>query len=223
MIESGHPGPLLLVAGSGLAREAAESASACGREVLGFLDDDPALTGGTIGRWPVLGTIDDVGAYEEAALVVCVGRGLGRERVVGRLLDRGVREDRFSTVLDPSVKVPASCCVGVGSVLLGGVVMTADVELGRHVVVMPNATLTHDDRLEDYATICAGVALGGNVTIGRGVYVGMNASVRERCTVSAGVTIGMGAAVVTDVPAGETWAGVPARQFSSTSSPDDGG
>jgi serine acetyltransferase len=67
------------------------------------------------------------------------------------------------------------------------------------------------------------VALGGNVTIGRGVYVGMNASVRERCIVSAGVTIGMGAVVVTDVPAGETWAGVPARQFSVTPSPDDRG
>jgi sugar O-acyltransferase (sialic acid O-acetyltransferase NeuD family) len=223
MIESGHPGPLLLVAASGLAREAAESASACGRDVLGFLDDDPALADSKLGRWPVLGTIDDVRAYEEAALVLCVGRGAGRERVGKRLFDCGVLEDRFSTVLDPSVRVPDSCRVGVGSVLLGGVVLTADVVLGRHVVVMPNATLTHDDSLEDYATICAGVALGGNVTIGHGVYVGMNASVRERCTVSEWATIGMGAAVVTDVPAGETWAGVPARRFTVAGSANDGG
>jgi sugar O-acyltransferase (sialic acid O-acetyltransferase NeuD family) len=223
MIESGHPGPLLLMAASGLAREAAESASACGREVLGFLDDDLALADGKMGGWPVLGTIDDVHAYEEAALVVCVGRGVGRERVVKRLHDRGIREDRFSTVVDPSVRVPPSCRVGVGSVLLGGVVLTSGVVLGRHVVVMPNATLTHDDRLDDYATICAGVALGGNVTIGRGVYLGMNASVRERCTVSEWATVGMGAAVVTDVPAGETWAGVPARRFAVPGSANDGG
>jgi acetyltransferase-like isoleucine patch superfamily enzyme len=143
--------------------------------------------------------------------------------VVKRLFDRGIREDRFSAVVDPNVRVPPSCRVRVGSILLGGVVLTADVVLGRHVVVMPNATLTHDDRLDDYATICAGVALGGNVTIGRGVYVGMSASIRERRTVSEWATIGMGAAVVTDVPAGETWAGVPARRFPAAGSANDGG
>jgi hypothetical protein len=90
----------------------------------------------------VLGTTDEVHAYEEVALVVCVGRGAGRERVVKRLFDRGIREDRFSAVVDPNVRVPPSCRVRVGSILLGGVVLTADVVLGRHVVVMPNATLT---------------------------------------------------------------------------------
>jgi hypothetical protein len=54
----------------------------------------------------VLGTTDEVHAYEEVALVVCVGRGAGRERVVKRLFDRGIREDRFSAVVDPNVRVP---------------------------------------------------------------------------------------------------------------------
>jgi sugar O-acyltransferase (sialic acid O-acetyltransferase NeuD family) len=211
MLESGHTGPLLLVAASGLAREAAEAAAA-GREVLGFLDDDLSLREQTMGRWPVLGSVDDVGAYGEAALVVCVGRGAGRQQVVARLAERGIGSDRYSTIVDGSVTVPPSCTVGVGSVILGGVVLTTAVLLGRHVVVMPNATLTHDDRLDDYATICAGVALGGNVTIGSRAYIGMNASVRERCRVEVGATVGMGAAVVTDVPAEETWVGVPARR-----------
>ena len=39
----------------------------------------------------------------------------------------------------------------------------------------------------------------------------MNAGVREHVRVGAGATLGMGAALLGDLPAGQVWAGVPAR------------
>ena len=38
----------------------------------------------------------------------------------------------------------------------------------------------------------------------------MGATVRERVVIGGGAVVGMGSAVLTDVPAGVTWAGVPA-------------
>jgi serine acetyltransferase len=76
---------------------------------------------------------------------------------------------------------------------------------------MPGVTFTHDDVVADFATFAAGVSLGGGVRVGRAAYLGMNASVRERLTIGDRATIGMGAAVLADVPDGETWVGVPAH------------
>ncbi len=203
---------LLLIAASGLAREVLAAVRESGRfDVIGILDDDAAKTGAIVDGVRILGPASDALHYPEAGVVVCVGSGAGRARIVARLAELGLPDRRYATIVDSLVRIPAGCWIGRGSVLLGHVTLTAGVTLGEHVVVMPGVTLTHDDVVEDFATFAAGVSLGGGVRIGRGAYLGMNASVREGASVGAGATIGMGAAVLADVPDDETWVGVPAR------------
>lgn len=61
--------------------------------------------------------------------------------------------------------------------------------------------------------IAASSMLAGSVTVGDGAYIAPGASVRDNRTIGEGATVGLGAAVVCDVPANETWAGVPARRM----------
>jgi sugar O-acyltransferase (sialic acid O-acetyltransferase NeuD family) len=222
--------PLVLVGASGLAVEVAECVRRQGRAVRGCFDDDPALAGTSLpGGVRVLGTTDSLATHEAVsngelgALVLCIGHGSDRRRVVGRLAAMGFGPERFTTVLDPSVVLPVGCHVGPGSVLLAGVVVTAPISIGAHVVVMPHVTLTHDDVVGDYVTLAAGVSLGGGVRVESEAYVGMNASVHPHRTVGARSTLGMGAALIHDLPAGETWAGVPARLLSEGLASGTGG
>lgn len=218
--------PLLLVAAGGLARETLAAVRAAGsHRVVGMLDDDPARHGTTVAGVPVLGGLEIAAGRSGTEIVLCGGSGIARAHLAARLAALGVDAARYAVVRHPGVEVPEGCRVGAGSVLLAQVALTADVEIGRHVVVMPNATLTHDDVLEDFVTVCAGVALGGSVRVGAGAYLGMNASVRERCVVGRATVLGMGAVLLTDLPDGETWAGVPARVIrgrvpSATSTPE---
>jgi len=208
---------LILVAASGLAREIAETVLASrSHRIVGILDDDPVLHGVEISGIPVLGGLEQLDRHRKTQIVVCAGRGASRRAIVERLSAKGVGPDRFATIIHPSVYLPRSCSIGEGTVLLAYVAITADVRIGRHVVAMPNVNFTHDDMIEDFATLCAGVSLGGSVTVGEAAYIGVNSSVREHLQVGRGAILGMGSSLTWDLPDGQIWAGVPARQLVPT-------
>jgi sugar O-acyltransferase (sialic acid O-acetyltransferase NeuD family) len=210
---------VVLVGCGGLSREVISTlAEVSDVRVLGLVDDDPARRGHRLLGVDVLGPLEAMTELPSTTeVVVCTGKGTVRAGLVLRLTALGVTDDRYRTVVHPSVTVPTSCTIGRGSIILAQVAMTAEVQVGSHVVVMPNSTFTHDDRIEDFATICAGVSLGGAVEVGRAAYLGMNASVRQEVRVGEEAVLGMGSVLLQDLPKGETWVGVPARPLARTS------
>lgn len=205
----------LLIGASGLAREVLATTRAHGSHVVfGILDDGWADLGEEFDGVPILGPTETAIDYVDTRLLVCVGSGVARERIVDRLAGLGVGPESYTSVVDPSVRNPGSSAVGYGAVLLANVVLTASVHIGNHVVVMPNVVLTHDDVLEDFVTVAAGAVFGGGVRIGRGAYIGMNSSVRQWVRVGERATLGMGGVLLENLPDDATWAGVPARSLS---------
>ncbi|GII80754.1 transferase [Sphaerisporangium rufum] len=210
------PIPLLIVGAGGFARETAQAVHAVNDagpawELLGHLDDDPARHGTVVDGVPVLGPAALAAARTDARLVVCTGSPrdyASRARIVARL---GLPPERYATVVHPGASVARSCSLGPGTVVLAQAVLTAAVTVGAHVAVMPHVTLTHDDVVGDFATLAAGVRLAGGVHVEPGAYLGAGALVRESRTIGAGALVGMGSVVTRDVPAGQVWAGVPAR------------
>lgn len=211
--------PLVLLGAGGLARETAELVRSKNRQVeapqrrrlVGLLDDDPRRIGRLVGGLAVLGSRDWLLGHSEVDLAVCIAhpqRPLARLGVVRSLqLD----DHRFPCLVHPQASLASSTCLGAGSIIHAGVVATADVSIGRHVVAMPGVVLTHDAVIADGVTLAAGVLLAGGVHIDEGAYVGAGALIREGCRIGAGATVGMGAVVTRDVDAGSVCVGNPAR------------
>lgn len=182
-------------------------------ELLGILDDDPATHGRRIHGVEIIGPSEAAHDHPDALVTATVASPndpMRRLRLTSRL---ELPPQRYATLLHPAAVVPHSASIGPGSVLHAGTILTADVEIGAHVVVMPTGVLTHDDVVEDGVTFGAGARIAGGVKIERGAYIGAGALVRERLVVGAGSVVGMGAVLTRSVPAGEVWAGAPARRL----------
>jgi sugar O-acyltransferase (sialic acid O-acetyltransferase NeuD family) len=224
-VDNRAEGSLLIAGSGGLARETAEAVRAVNAadgcyELLGFLDDAVAVQGTEVDGVPVLGPIQAAHDFPRARLVVATGRPgdyLSRRRIVERL---ALPDERYATVVHPAAVAPPSTAVGAGTILLAGVICTTAVRLGRHVAVMPGTVLTHDDEIEDYATVAAGVRVGGSVRIRTGAYLGSGVLIKEGVTIGAWSLLGMGSVVTGSVPPGEVWIGAPARWLRDVRLPD---
>lgn len=214
-------GDLVIVGAGGFGRETAQAVrdlNRCGGtwRLLGYLDDNPACHGTTIDGVMIFGSRDEIRRLPDAAVVVCTGHPgdyISRMRIVN---DLGLPPERYATIVHPTAAVSASSSIGHGCVLLAHVALTAAVRVGAHVAIMPHVTLTHDNVIEDFATLASGVRLGGGVWVQRAAYLGAGALIRENRTIGAFSLVGMGAVVTRDVPARQVWAGIPARYLRAT-------
>lgn len=188
-------------------------------DIVGLVDDDPATHGTLVAGLPVLGSTEHVAELRrsnpDVQYVLCLGNPRRPDVRLRAARELGLPPSVYATLVHPDASLSGPVEVGPGSILLAGVIATADVRIGAHVVVMPGVVFTHDDVVEDGVTITAGVRLAGGVQVGAGAYLGSGALVREHVRIGAGAIVGMGAVVLDDVPAGEIWVGNPARLLRS--------
>ena len=113
---------LIIVGAGGTGEDAAEIAKAINQkqptyELAGFLDDDPAKKGQSIGELPVLGPLSDATQYVDAWFIDCLGSPssfAARQALIERL---GVAHGRFETLIHPAAEIAHTSSIGAGSII----------------------------------------------------------------------------------------------------------
>lgn len=210
-----RPAPLYIVGAGGFGREVWNWLSGHPDQdvrwsVRGFLDDAvDALRGydypvGIVG--PISGHVPD----PEALYVCGIGLPKIKEAVCPPLEANGAR---FLTLVHPTAIIGRNVVLGLGTVVCPGVIITADVTVGRFVTLNCRSGLGHDATVGDFSTISAYCDVTGHVAIGRGVMMGSHAVVIPGKSVGDHATVGAGAIVMSRVPPGVTVYCSAARQL----------
>ncbi len=181
-------------------------------DILGFVDDDPAIHGTRINKMPVLGGTDWLNANHrgEIGCVVAMGDPEVKRMIVEKLRPSGVV---FVNAVHPTVVMSEFVEMGVGNIITAGCILTVNIKLGNHIIINLNCTIGHDTVIEDYCSMMPTVKINGNNHLHEGVYVGTGASFVHEVSVGAWTTIGAGAVVTKDIPDHVTAVGVPANKM----------
>jgi acetyltransferase EpsM len=119
----------------------------------------------------------------------------------------------FGTLIHTTAIVDKSVAIGVGTVIVHRAVVQRDSSIGKHVIVNTAASIDHDCHIGDYVHIAPGSTLCGNVKVGEGVLIGAGATILPNITIGNWAVIGAGAVVTRDVPAYNTYVGIPAKNI----------
>lgn len=101
--------------------------------------------------------------------------------------------------------------IGEGCTIMPGVVITANVNIGKGVLINVNSTISHDSEIGDFSDIACGVVIPGGCKIGAEVFIGSNATLLPEVSIGDRSVIGAGAVVLSDVPADVTVVGNPGK------------
>lgn len=201
---------LVIAGGGGLGREIAiyaRDGAAAGWEVglRGFLDDTGADGNGLA---PCLGGIDAYVPQPRDGVLIAVGGPADRLEVARRLAARGAR---FATLVHPLAYVAEGAVLDEGCVVAPFATIGTGARLGAHCLINTHAGIGHDASLGQGSVVSPHGVVNGFARLGAAVLVGSSAVVTPGREVGDRAQVSAGSVVLSDVPAGATAWGNPAR------------
>jgi sugar O-acyltransferase (sialic acid O-acetyltransferase NeuD family) len=207
--------PIVIIGAGGYGQELAwliEDLNALQPEwnLLGFVDPINPNSRQHYGR-PVLGGYEAIPAICPTPFFTCgIGKPAVRQKEATRAENLGWKP---AVLIHPSVIRAHFVSVGKGTVVGPGTILAPHARIGKHCAINMQTSIGHDSSMGDFCVISPGARILGRVTLEDLVLVGANACVYPGRHVGAGATLAANSFLHTNLAAGRSAIGVPAKVF----------
>lgn len=134
---------------------------------------------------------------------------IGSNRIRQIISDRYPLE--YAKAVHPNAIISPSATIDSGTVVMQGAIIQADAIIGRHCIINSGASIDHECRIDDFVHISPHATLCGNVSVGKGSWIGAGATVIPGVKIGKWCTIGAGSVVIKDIPDGTIAFGNPCK------------
>lgn len=177
---------------------------------LGFFDDGIELDN-IINDEKVLGNLDQLNNYKsELYLVFAIGNPRTKKIILSKIKNPLIK---YPILIHPNVFIGNKkyVSIGEGSIICCGVIITVNINIGKHVILNLSCTVAHDTKIGDFSSFMPTVNISGEVNISKSVYIGTGAKIINQVNIGENSIIGAGAVVLKSIPDNCTAVGIPAK------------
>ena len=118
---------------------------------------------------------------------------------------------QWPNIIHPSVIISNYVKIGKGIIVMAGVIINSGSILGDFTNYYTNANVEHDCIIDDFASVSAGVVMGGKVIIGKYSAISLNATIFDRIVIGENSVIGAASLVTKNVPSNVLFYGNPGK------------
>lgn len=171
-------------------------------EIEGVIDDNPIID--KICNIPVLKT-PKPDFFCNKSLIISIGNNRIRQKISNNI------STNYLIAIHPNSIIASSVTIEEGTVIMAGAILNPVVKVGKHCIINSGTVVEHDCTLNDFVHISPNATLCGNVTIGKGSWVGAGATIIQGIKVGKNVIIGAGSVIIKDVPDNAIVVGNPGK------------
>ena len=176
--------------------------------LMGFIDGNKESWGKVINGYSVIGGIDSLEVLpSDTYIIIAIANYEIKRKIVNKINNKF----KFATIIHPKVYIHNYMNIGEGTIIYEGVILTANIEVGKHVIISPKCGIGHDSIIKDYVSLLWNVNVSGNDIIEEGVMMGSGSTVIQGKKIGKASIVGAGAVVIKDVDIYSTVVGVPAK------------
>lgn len=154
--------------------------------------------------------IELISQYNVTGCVITIGDNWSRKKIFDQI--NSLAPDlEWPNIIHPSAVIASNAQFGIGVLAMAGTIFNSNVHIGNFSNFYTNCNVEHDCVIGDFASISAGVVLGGKVQIGNYSAISLNATIFDRLQIGENTVVGAASLVTKNLPDNVLAYGCPAK------------